>query len=56
MSDLDRPRIVNPEMDELRFDDDSEAFRRLLTPEIVCNFRVGGYTVWPFNGNFSRYN
>lgn len=40
MSDLDRPRIVNPEMDELRFDDDSEAFRRLLTPEIVCNFRA----------------
>ncbi|MBE39316.1 MAG: hypothetical protein CMB07_04920 [Euryarchaeota archaeon] len=27
-------------MDELRFDDDSEAFRRLLTPEIVCNFRA----------------
>ena len=40
MSNLDRPRIVNPEMDELRFDDDSEAFRRLLTPEIVCNFRA----------------
>lgn len=40
MSDLDRPRIVNPEMNELRFDDDSEAFRRLLTPEIVCNFRA----------------
>ena len=40
MSDLDRPRIVNPEMDELRFDDDSEAFRRLLTPENVCNFRA----------------
>ena len=40
MSDLDRPRIVNPETDELRFDDDSEAFRRLLTPEIVCNFRA----------------
>ena len=40
MSDLDRPRIVNSEMDELRFDDDSEAFRRLLTPDIVCNFRA----------------
>ena len=40
MSDLERPRIVNPEMDELRFDDDSEVFRRLLTPEIICNFRA----------------
>ncbi len=40
MSDVDRPKIVNPEKDELRFDDDSEAFRRLLTPEIVCNFRA----------------
>ena len=40
MSDLDRPRIVNPEMDEVRFDDDDEAFRRLLTPEIICNFRA----------------
>ena len=39
MSDLDRPRIVNPEMDEVRFDDDG-AFRRLLTPEIICNFRA----------------
>ena len=40
MSNLGRPRIVNPEMDELRFDDDNEVFRRLLTPEIVCNFRA----------------
>ena len=45
MSDLDRPRIVNPEMDELRFDDDSEAFRRLLTPENVCNFRAAQVSV-----------
>jgi len=32
-------------MDELRFDDDSEAFRRLLTPENVCNFRAAQVSV-----------
>ncbi len=39
MNDPDRPRIVNPEIDEVLIDDD-ETFRRLLTPELVCNFRA----------------
>ena len=40
MSDLNLPRIVNPNMDEVRYSGHGEDFRRLLTPEIVCNFRA----------------
>ena len=40
MSELERPRIVEPGAGENPHDDDHKLFRRLVTPEIVCNFRA----------------
>jgi len=40
MSELERPRIVEPGACENPHDDDHKLFRRLVTPEIVCNFRA----------------
>lgn len=40
MSELERPWIVDSETGENPHDDDNKLFRRLVTPEIVCNFRA----------------
>ena len=45
MSDSDRPRIVDSEAGGSRIADDSESFRRLVTPEIVCDFRAAQVSI-----------
>ena len=45
MSDPGRPRIVDSEASESRIEDDGGAFRRLLTPQIVCDFRAAQVSI-----------
>ncbi|DAC43244.1 MAG TPA: hypothetical protein HA247_04410 [Candidatus Thalassarchaeaceae archaeon] len=45
MSDSDRPRIVDSEAGGSRIADDGESFRRLVTPEIVCDFRAAQVSI-----------
>ena len=45
MSDPDRPRIIDSEASESRIEDDGGAFRRLVTPQIVCDFRAAQVSI-----------